>query len=168
MSKIAPTRTSWWLSIFWWAVTLVTLILIDDLFFGPAFWALSLLNPLLATVLAFLISFYVQVWVTMEGLTPAPRKLAKLVINRLMLARKSGRIVEREGSLLSRVTSVVSAVLMSLVVGGVLPVLLLNKSGKLSTRHLRRLSLLTSAIYATEFALIHGGYGLGALLGWLL
>jgi hypothetical protein len=119
-------------------------------------------------VLAFLISFYVQVWVTIEGLTPAPRKLAKLVINRLMLARKSGRIVEREETLLGRVTSTVSAVLMSLVVGGVLPVLLLNKSGKLSGKYLRRLSLLTSAVYATEFALIHGGYGLGALLGWLL
>jgi hypothetical protein len=176
VSEIAPTHTPRWKSALWWALTLVTLFLIDDIFIGPIFWGISVVSPLLSTVLAFTSSFAFQVWVTRAGMSQRPTKWAQSYIDGLMLTQKKGEVVERKGSLQSTITSTVSAVLMSLLIGGILPVLLLHKNGKLKEKYLLRLMWLTSAIYATEFALIHGGYGLGAvarwafglLVGWLL
>lgn len=168
MGKIVPTRVSWWESMFWWATTLTTLILLDDLTTGPAFWLISLISPWLATGLAFVVSFMFQVWVTRAGLTAEPGKVAQFFLRKLNLNRKNRQIEQREESLTRKVTSTVSAVLVSLIVGGVLPILLLHKSGKADVKRLHRLVWLTAGCYAVEFALIHGGFGAGALLRWLV
>jgi hypothetical protein len=169
MSKTVPIKIVRWGSfVFWWGVTLVTLILLDDLLFGPIFWLLSQVDRAMATAAAFCASFAFQVWTNWAGLRPNPGRVAQFFINRLMIARKKHQIVEREESLRRQIISGSSALGASLLVGGVIPIIFLHRKGVLGIGHLRRLALMTSAIYATEFALIHGGYGLGAVLGWLV
>lgn len=169
MSKTAPATTSpCWSLIFWWAATIITLVLLDDLLFGPAFWALSQVGQVLATVTAFLASFVFQIWMTWAGLRPQPGRVAQFFVNRLMVAHKRRQITEREETLRNQITSIASAIVASLLFGGVIPVIFLHRRGMMSVGYLRRLSFVTSAVYAIEFALIHGGYGFGAVVRWLV
>lgn len=168
MSKIAPPIVRWWKSALWWTVTLVTLVALDDMVFGPVFWALSQIGPLFATLVAFGVSLGAQTWLIRAGLRPERGRVVRFLIARLMLGHKRPQIAEREASLQRKVVSTVSAVLLAFIVGGILPILFLQRRGVASIQYLRRLGWLTSVVYALEFSLIHGGYGLGALFRWLV
>lgn len=169
MSETVPIRVKRVASfIFWWGVTLVTLVLIDDLVFGPVFWMLSQVNAVMATATAFGVSLVFQLWVNWAGLQPEPGRTARFFINRLMAAHKRSQVVEREESVRRMIVSGASATAISLLVGGVLPIIFLHRRQMMDVGRLRRLAVLTSTIYAIEFALIHGGYGLGAVVGWMV
>ena len=151
-------------TVWWWVVTLAVLIVLDDLVYGPLFWIASLLNVVWATVAAFAASFAFQMWLNMAYIRTAPAPWAQRVVDRLTLARKSPSIERRERTIQQRAVSYVGAIMVTPIIGGVLPVVFLYRRGAMDVGGLRRLAVLTSGIYATEFALIHGGYGLGAVL----
>lgn len=134
----------------------MTLVVLDDLTFGPFFWAISRLAGASAAVVAvYLVYVPVQVFLVRRATEPEPGRFAMFFLRRLQLERRSAAIAERERALHGRVLGAGSAVALSLVIGGVLPVLLLGRQG-FERSFLRRLSYLTAMVYATEFALLHG------------
>ncbi len=140
----------------WWALTILILVVLDDLTFGPAFWAISrLAGPLVAVAAIYAIYLPVQVFLVARGTTEDPGRFAAFFLRRLDLERRSEQVARNERRLRSKVLGVGSALLGSLVIGGVLPPLLLWRSG-MPRPQVLRLSVATSAIYATEFALLHG------------
>lgn len=140
----------------WWSLTIVTLVIVDDLTFGPVFWLLARLGgTAVAVVTAFLIYSIAQVLLVRQGTSEQPHRLASWFLSRLQLERKRPEIASREKRLYAKVAGYGSAVLAAPVVGGVLPPLLLHKAG-FGRNDVRRLSVVTSAIYAAEFAFLHG------------
>ncbi len=154
--------------VFWWSVTLITLLILDDLLFGPIFWVLALVNPLLSTVVAFVASVLFQNWLIQAGLKAHPGKLATFFLNRLMLGRKNAEVARREDSIKRSAGSAIGALMVTPLIGSVIPVLLLGKHRLMSAEKLRYFSVLLSVIYAIEFALLHGGYGFGGLVRVIL
>lgn len=149
-----PTR--WLRTAGWWAATLLTLVVLDDLTFGPVFWLVSRLeSPLAGFALALLIYIPAQIALVRAGTSDAPGRLATFFLSRLDLERRSTNVAEREQRMRARVTGVISASLLSTVIGGVLPPLGLWRAGY-GRRFVRRLSWLTATIYALEFSLLHG------------
>lgn len=140
----------------WWAATLVTLVILDDLTFGPFFWLISRLgSPTAGFLAAFVIYVPVQIALVRAGTSGSPGRLAAAMLRRLDLDRRSKNIADREHRMHERVTGTISALGLSLLIGGVLPPLILWRSG-FSTRFVRVLSVATATIYALEFALLHG------------
>lgn len=170
MRKIVPHSepSPWWAVAYWWAATVVVLTLLDDLLFGPAFWGLAQLSQVAATATAFCVSFVFQLWLVKAGVNLQPGKWARFFLKRLLAERAAPQIARREASIHHRIGSLVAALAVSLVVGGVIPILLLHRQGRLSPRSLHWVPLATAGIYAAEFALIHGGYGIGGLIEWLV
>jgi hypothetical protein len=155
-------------SLGWWVVTLATLIILDDLVFGPVFWFVSLVSPLVAAALAFAASLSFQLWLIRAALRPTRGRFAQMSINKLMFGHKRPAVQVREKSLRRYAASASGALLVSLVIGGVIPIIYLDQRGSMNGHTLRKLGLATSVIYAIEFSLIHGGYGLGGVLRWLV
>lgn len=143
-------RTAWW-----WAITVVTLVVLDDLTFGPAFWAIARLLSAEAAVAAVLITYIpVQVFIVHRATSPEPGRFAAFFLNRLALERRSERIAAREKALHGKVVGAVSGTALTLVIGGVLPPLILWRTGY-PTVFVRRLSWVTASLYAAEFAVLH-------------
>lgn len=155
-------------AIIWWGITLAFLFLIDDLVFGPVFWALALVSPVLSTGAAFVASTAFQLVLIREVLQPTRNKIVTFFLKRLLMERTNPEIEMRERSLKRRVTSVLGAVVVTPLLGGVIPISILRKRGDVGERTLRRLALPLSVLYAAEFALIHGGYGIGAIARWVV
>ncbi|MBI3889328.1 hypothetical protein HY312_01980 [Candidatus Saccharibacteria bacterium] len=133
----------------------------DDLVFGWIFWAVAWWNQVASTVLAFIASFSFQVWLVHAGLREKRGKVAQGMLDKLMLSTRSMSAIEqRERAVKKTVVGIVSAVIVTPLIGSVIPVLLLAKQESLSTKALKRLSLILAALYALEFCLIHGGYGI--------
>lgn len=140
----------------WWAATLATLVVLDDLTFGPAFWLIArLASPTTAFLAALVVYVPAQVLLVRAGTSDQPGRLATWFLSRLDLQRRSAEIGHREQRLRSRVTGIASACGLSLVIGGVLPPLMLWRAGY-GRRFVRRLSVPTAVIYAVEFGVIHG------------
>ena len=140
----------------WWALTVLTLVVLDDLTFGPAFWALSrLAGPVVAVAAVYAIYVPAQMAILAGATSPAPGRFASFFLRRLDLERRNEHVARNEHQLRSRVLGASSALLLSLVIGGVLPPLLLWRRGE-ERRYALRLGLVTSVVYATEFALLHG------------
>ncbi len=140
----------------WWAATLATLVVLDDLTFGPAFWAISRWRgPLAAVVAVFIVYVPAQVFLVVRATEPDPGRVASFFLKRLELQRRSAHVGEREARLHGRVAGSASALALTLVIGGVLPPLLLWRAGY-STSYVRRLSYATAPLYAAEFAVLHG------------
>jgi len=140
----------------WWAATLLTLIVIDDLTFGPIFWLISRLGSPWAGFLAALLIYVPAQIVLVRGATSGdPGRVVAYLLARLDLHRRSHNIAQREHRIRARVTGVATALALSVAVGGVLPPLVLWRQG-FSTAFVRRLSLLTATVYAVEFSLLHG------------
>lgn len=139
-----------------WLVTIVSLVILDDMVFGPVFWAIGALwGPLVSTAIAFLVYFPVQIWLVRRGTSAHPRRLAAFMLRRLGLDHSGGWSRPREHAVRSRILGGGSAVALSPVVGGVIPPMLLWRQGFGAT-FVRRLSVVTAAVYAGEFALLHG------------
>lgn len=140
----------------WWMATLATLVVLDDLTFGPLFWAISRwLGALVAVLAVFAIYVPAQVVLVRRATEPDPGKVAQFFLNRLELERRSHQVADREALLHGRVIGAASAIGLTLVIGGVLPPILLWRAGYSAT-FVRRLSYLTAPLYAAEFALLHG------------
>lgn len=140
----------------WWAATLATLIVLDDLTFGPVFWLISVLgSPKLGFLVAFAVYVPVQILLVRAATSDEPHRILAAILGRLELDRRSAHVAQREKQLHARVTSGAMAVLLSFAIGGVLPPLVLWRAGH-PTAYVRRLSVLTSTAYALEFALLHG------------
>ncbi len=155
-------------SAFWWGVTILTLVILDDLVFGPIFWTIAVWNQRLATLMAFVVSWVAGMWLIVASLRPTPSKSAQFMLNRLMLVRKNRKIAVREASIRRRAWTVAGAFFVTPMIGAVIPVLLIAKHNVLPENKLLRLAVVLTAIYAIEFALIHGGYGIGAVIHNLL
>lgn len=151
-------------SIFWWMLTLAVLFIVDDLLFGPCFWLLSLADPLIATMVAFCSSFLFQVWLVQVGTRPDSGVFGRVMLRRLMLGHRKPEINYRELALQKRAASLVGAIAVTPIIGGVIPALILHRHGVMGSRGIRIASIVLAAIYAGEFAALHGGYGFGALL----
>lgn len=140
----------------WWIVTIATLVVLDDLAFGPFFWAISrLAGPLVAVVAIYLVYVPAQLFLVARGTTDRPGRFARFFLTRLDLERKSTKVAEVERSIRQKVTGISSAILLSLVLGGVIPPLTMWRHGY-ERRTVKRVSAVTAVLYATEFALLHG------------
>lgn len=155
-------------AILWWGITLAFLFVIDDLTFGPMFWGLALVSPVLSTCVAFIASVVFQMVLIREVLYPRQKKIITFFLRRLLMERTNPEVEVRERSLKRRAASVIGAIMITPLLGGVIPISVLRKQGDTSEKTLRRLALPLSVVYATEFALIHGGYGIGAIARWLV
>jgi len=131
--------------------------------FGPFFWSIAVLNRLLATILAFVLSWAVGIWLVWTGLREKPGKLAKFMLDRLMLGHKTLEIRKREESIRRKIISAVSALAVTPLIGGVIPSLVLNRHQLMEVKDLKKFSVLLCGVYAVEFAALHGGWGLGGL-----
>jgi hypothetical protein len=139
-----------------WVLTIVTLVVLDDLVFGPVFWAIGALRgPAVGFVVAFVVYFVGQLVLVHEATRRSPRRLATFFLRRLGLERPAGRTRPREDEIRARILGSGSAILLSPVVGGVIPPMLLWHRG-FDTHFVRRLTIVTAAVYAAEFALLHG------------
>jgi hypothetical protein len=139
-----------------WIATVVTFVVLDDLVFGPVFWALARWKgSAVAAATAFVIYFVVQVFIVHQGTQAAPHRLAAFFLRRLGLERGAVATRRHEEEIRSKVLGSGSAILLSPVIGGIVPPMLLWHRGQ-SARFVRRLSVVTAAVYASEFALLHG------------
>lgn len=151
-----PTAPGLFSAVGWWVATLLTLVVLDDLTFGPFFWAISrLVGPGAAVAAVYAVYVPAQVYLVRRATEPEPGPIATFFLRRLQLERRSSAIAERERALHGRVIGAGSAIALSLVIGGVLPLLLLWRRG-FDRSFVRRLSYVTAVVYATEFALFHG------------
>lgn len=152
---LADSGEQGWLSTaFWWGVTLLTLVVVDDLTSGPIFWLLSQWSRSGAAFGAFAIYWGGQVWVVRSATTTNPSRVASFLLGRLGLERRSRKVAANEESLHRCVTGPIAAVALSPIMGGVLPTMLLWRYGA-ETQRVRRLAVVTGLIYAAEFAFIH-------------
>lgn len=140
----------------WWAATVATLVVLDDLTFGPFFWAVARWRGALTAVLAVLAVYIpAQIYLVWRATAEHPGRVASFFLNRLDLERRSHQVSRREAQLHGRVVGAASAVLLTPLIGGVLPPIILWRAGY-SQHFVRRLSLVTAPLYAAEFALLHG------------
>lgn len=147
---------------FWWGITLVTLIILDDMVFGPIFWALATYNRLLSTIVAFFASWAFGLWLVNAGLKDEPSKLANFFLSHLMLGHKTKQIHEREEKISRTAATGTGALLVTPVIGGVIPALILRKYELMKLDTIRSYAVLLTAVYAVEFAAIHG-WGVNSL-----
>jgi hypothetical protein len=139
-----------------WVITVLALVILDDLMFGPAFWALARWQgPEIAAIVAFCIYFCAQIFLVRQGTRDDPHALAAFALRRLGLERPTARRRRHEEQIRARVLGGGSAILLSPVIGGVVPPMLLWHRG-LEAKFVRRVSVVTAAIYAGEFSLLHG------------
>lgn len=140
----------------WWLATLTTLVVLDDLAFGPVFWAISRLAGAPVGFIAVLVVYIpAQVAIVWRGTSGQPGRVASFFLHRLNLERRSSKVRVRENRLREHVRGTVSSSLLSLVIGGVIPPMLLWRAGY-PVVYVRRLAPITATIYAVEFALLHG------------
>lgn len=152
-------------AILWWMVLIFTLIILDDLLFGPLFWALSLVSKLLATYLAFLISFCFQLWLVREAMRDHKSNSAEWFLSRLFVERSSTDIAVREESLKRNVTSFMGAAFATLLLGGVITsLLLLRQQNPKNKMKAVAIPMALCFIYSIEFSLVHGGWGIGEVV----
>lgn len=153
----AGVRARQWVSVcFWWLVTLGTLVVLDDLTFGPVFWAISRWRgPTLAVALAVGVYTVSQIFIVHQGTSRTPHAVARFFLDRLDLNRRHREVARREDSLRHRVIGGATALAVAPIVGGVIPPMVLWRSGYGRT-YVRRVSIPCAVIYAIEFSLLHG------------
>jgi hypothetical protein len=154
-------------NLFWWAALLVTLVILDDLVFGPIAWLIAQVSPWLAAVVGFSAMWGLSYWLVVVGVRQDQGRVARLLLSRLQLERRNPAIREREDTLKAHLTSVAVAVPMSLLFGGVVTSLWLYKREVVDERQVRRLALWLTALYACEFVVLHA-FGGGRLLAEVL
>ena len=167
MRAIVPWLRAVALNVFWWAATFAVLFLLDDMMFGPIYWALSAWSRPFSTVMAFLGSLALQQWLVRAGTKEEPGRLARWALKRLSLERKNKEIAKREGQLRGKALGYLGAALVSLLIGGVIPILILQKYTATNRKRLLRFAWVTTIIYAAEFAALHGGYGFVGLFVYI-
>lgn len=141
----------------------MTLVVLDDLIFGPIAWGLAQIDPWLAVIVSFAAMWGGSYWLVLRGLAPSPGPVASALLRRLQLERRNPELTAREASLKSRITSVGVAVPMSLLFGGVVTSLWLIRREVVDEGQIRQVALVLTFLYAVEFVLLHAVGG-GRLL----
>lgn len=145
-----------WQVALWWVATVLTLVVLDDLTFGPVFWLLSrLAGPWVAATTALVVYTAAQVFIVFRATEHDPGRVAGFFLRRLDLARRSHNVNANEQKLRSKVVGWSSALLVTPIVGGVIPPLVLWRSGW-SVKGVRQIACVCAPIYAVEFATLHG------------
>lgn len=156
-------------TVLWWVATIATLVVLDDLVTGPLFWALAYVSKPLAMGVAFTVYWVGQLLLVRSATGPDIGRVASYLLNRLQLSesadagRSNRNIAANETAIRSQITGPAIALLISPLVGGVIPPLLLHKRG-LPVTGTRRLAVFTALIYAAEYTLLHA-YLPGRLFG---
>ncbi len=143
-------------TLYYWALLLLTLVVLDDLTFGWIFWGLSLVHPFVSVAVALAIYWTAGYWLALKGLAENPGKVASWFLSRLQLERKNQGVRIREQQLKEKVTSVGVAIVMAPLFGGVLTTLWLRRRSVVNDTQARRLAFWLCGLYALEFAVIHG------------
>lgn len=152
----AGERLSWWRVALWWTATVLTLVVLDDLTFGPVFWIISrTAGPWISALTALVLYTAAQVYIVFRATEDHPGRIAAFFLRRLDLNRRSRRVAANEHKLRSQVAGWTSAIVMTPIIGGVLPPLLLWRAGW-PRRQVRQIVLVCAPIYALEFAILHG------------
>lgn len=147
--------TNWRSTILWWVATVTTLVVLDDLVFGPAFWALARTSgAIVAVVAVFVVYIPAQMFLVYRGTTVQPGRIASWWLRRLDLGRRSLHIQQNVDTVRGAVTGGVMAIVVSPVIGGVLPPLLLWRRGW-DQSSARVVAVPCAALYAATFSLIH-------------
>lgn len=151
-------------SAFWWAAFIVLSLLLESILFGPVFWALSVWSQPAATILAFVTAWSFGMWLVFSGTRSDPSGLAQFFLKRLLLEPTNDRFSSQEASVnrLAR-AGFLGAALVSPIIGGVVPSLLMHKYQLARITTIRWYAVILNAIFALEFAAIHGGYGIGGI-----
>lgn len=150
-----PNQPSLLTTAVWWVATIGVLVILDDLTFGPGFWILSRATSVAWGVAAvFAIYVPAQVYLVRQGTAEQPGRLASFLLGRFDLNRRSRRVQKNEQVLHSQVIGWATALILTLVIGGVLPPLLLWRQG-FDRSYVRAVSVATAIVYAAEFALLH-------------
>jgi hypothetical protein len=148
-------RQPLWRTACWWVLTLMVLVVLDDLTFGPFFWALSrLAGTGIAVAAVFAIYVPAQVALVHRGTSDDPGRLATFFLRRFDVERRNEEIAQREFRIHSRIVGAGSALALSLVIAGVLPCLLLWRRGY-PRPFVLRLAVPAAILYAAEYALLH-------------
>lgn len=143
-------------TVFWWVATLAVLVVLDDLTFGPAFWLISrTLGPGIAVLAIFASYVPAQLYLVYQGSKGSPGRVSAWWLKRLDLERRSIHVRRNEAAVRRQVTGSVSALLLSPVIGGVLPPLILQRKGT-PQAVVRGIAWPAAIIYAATFALLHG------------
>ena len=144
------------IGLWWWAATIAILVVLDDLTFGPAFWLISrVAGPIWAVAAVYAVYVPAQLFLVARGTVDDPGRVASWFLSRLDLERRYQKVRDNERLMHSKVAGATSAVVLSLLIAGVLPPLILWRQGY-SREFVLRVAVLTSVVYASEFALIHG------------
>ncbi len=142
--------------VFWWGATLAVLLVLDDLTIGPLFWALAgWQGRVVATVVAFVVYAVTQIAVVVDATRERPSRATSWFLRRLDLQRRSAAIAANEARVKAEVVGGGTAVLVSPLIGGVIPPLVLGRQG-FPRPFVRRVGVVTSIVYAGEFAFLHG------------
>lgn len=145
-----------WQVALWWVATVLTLVVLDDLTFGPVFWLLSrTAGPWVAATAALVIYTSAQIYIVFRATEPEPGRIASFFLRRLDLARRSPAVHANEQKLRSQVVGWGSSILLTPVIGGVIPPLVLWRRGWEASA-VRQVACVCAPIYAVEFALLHG------------
>ncbi len=155
-TEAPPEPTKRWQVVLWWMATIGTLVVLDDLTFGPAFWLISrTAGPWIAAMTALAIYTSAQIYIVVRATEPEPGRIASFFLGRLDLERRSPVVHANEQKLRSRVAGWGSSILLTPVIGGVIPPLVLWRRGW-DASAARRVACVCAPIYAAEFALLHG------------
>ncbi|MEZ5267881.1 MAG: hypothetical protein R2789_04680 [Microthrixaceae bacterium] len=143
------------IALWWWAATIAILVILDDLTFGPAFWLISrVAGPIWAVVAVYAV-YVPHNCFSWPGELSTTLRVASW-FSRLDLERRYQKVRDNERLMHSKaVAGATSAVVLSLLIAGVLPPLILWRQGY-GREFVLRVAVLTSVVYASEFALIHG------------
>lgn len=144
----------------YWAMLLIAMVVLDDLTFGWIFWAIAQISPLLSAGVAVVFYWAMGYWITLRGLAPNPGRVATRLLKRLQLERKNPELRIREDELKLKMTSIITAVPLSLLFGGVVSTLWLWRNGVVNTPKARSVAFWLCGLYALEFGFIHG-FGIG-------
>jgi hypothetical protein len=150
-------------TLYYWMLLFITLLVVDDATFGWIFWVIAQFSLIIAAVTAFVIYWVVGYWLTLRGLSPKPGKMAGWLLNRLQLGHPNKAQHEFEQRAQSKITSIASAVPMTLLFGGVFTTLWLHRRGIVANHRARRLGFWLCGLYALEPTVIHA-LGIGGLI----
>lgn len=150
-------------TLYYWVALMVTLLVVDDMTFGWAFWAISQFSLLVSAVAALAMYWVMGFWITLRGLDPQPGRIAGWFLRRLQLGHNNPELHDREERLRAKVTSVAAAAPMTLLFGGVFTTLWLRRRGLVDDRTVKWLAFWLSGLFALEVAAIHA-VGIGGLI----
>jgi hypothetical protein len=149
-----------------WVLLFLALFVADDLTFGILFWVITQYSIYVSAAAAFVLYWAIGYWVTLRGLRPNPGKWASKLLKWLQLEHENPELHKLEADLQNKITSVATAVPMTLLFGGIFTTLWLHRRNVVDTKQAKRLAFWLCGLYAFEPTAIHA-VGIGGLILFL-